>query len=424
MNKAWSNPDIIERLMNIINTKLAPVLGIFGENKTIQSLILGMVGVAPVTFLGAIFLLLQIMATYVPAMMPYSPQILNGFFLTLNMLGFYIAVSIAINYAQLFNLNQLTAAIISIMAYLTINMQVDAGMISIDHFGSTGIFPAVIVTLLGMRSYRFMHDKEITIKMPPSVPPMISEMFAALIPAIVIVLITWFIRNILAFEITPFLANLMAPLFKGADNVFVVTLRMLLGMVFWSVGLQGDAMFQGVTGPFLTTWQTANANAAVAGQPLPYIWVGAFERMVLWVPSVWGLMFWMYLSKVKSFRSLAIATTPAAIFTIIEPIVFGLPVAFNAFLIIPFVLSTTLATIVSYLTIQAGIFARFYVGLPWFTPPPIIAVGDSGGHWENLILLLINFTIGVLLYWPFFKAYEKKVMEEEATAETRLESEK
>jgi len=424
MNKAWSNPDIIERLMNIINTKLAPVLGIFGENKTIQSLILGMVGVAPVTFLGAIFLLLQIMATYVPAMMPYSPQILNGFFLTLNMLGFYIAVSIAINYAQLFNLNQLTAAMISIMAYLTINMQVDAGMISIDHFGSTGIFPAVIVTLLGMRSYRFMHDKEITIKMPPSVPPMISEMFAALIPAIVIVLITWFIRNILAFEITPFLANLMAPLFKGADNVFVVTLRMLLGMVFWSVGLQGDAMFQGVTGPFLTTWQTANANAAVAGQPLPYIWVGAFERMVLWVPSVWGLMFWMYLSKVKSFRSLAIATTPAAIFTIIEPIVFGLPVAFNAFLIIPFVLSTTLATIVSYLTIQAGIFARFYVGLPWFTPPPIIAVGDSGGHWENLILLLINFTIGVLLYWPFFKAYEKKVMEEEATAETRLESEK
>lgn len=424
MNKAWSNPDIIERLMNIINTKLAPVLGIFGENKTIQSLILGMVGVAPVTFLGAIFLLLQIMATYVPAMMPYSPQILNGFFLTLNMLGFYIAVSIAINYAQLFNLNQLTAAIISIMAYLTINMQVDAGMISIDHFGSTGIFPAVIVTLLGMRSYRFMHDKEITIKMPPSVPPMISEMFAALIPAIVIVLITWFIRNILAFEITPFLANLMAPLFKGADNVFVVTLRMLLGMVFWSVGLQGDAMFQGVTGPFLTTWQTANANAAIAGQPLPYIWVGAFERMVLWVPSVWGLMFWMYLSKVKSFRSLAIATTPAAIFTIIEPIVFGLPVAFNAFLIIPFVLSTTLATIVSYLTIQAGIFARFYVGLPWFTPPPIIAVGDSGGHWENLILLLINFTIGVLLYWPFFKAYEKKVMEEEATAETRLESEK
>ncbi|HAY84244.1 MAG TPA: hypothetical protein DCY42_04770 [Chloroflexi bacterium] len=62
--------------------------------------------------------------------------------------------------------------------------------------------------------------------------------------------------------------------------------------------------------------------------------------------------------------------------------------------------------------------------MPWFTPPPIIAVGDSGGHWENLILLLINFTIGVLLYWPFFKAYEKKVMEEEATAETRLESEK
>jgi PTS system cellobiose-specific IIC component len=123
-------------------------------------------------------------------------------------------------------------------------------------------------------------------------------------------------------------------------------------------------------------------------------------------------MVWMYLSKVKSFRTLAIASTPAAIFTLVEPIVLGLPIAFNAFLIIPFVLSTTLATIFSYLTIQAGIFAGFYVGLPWFTPPPILAVGDSGGHWENLIMLLINFGIGVLIYWPFFKVYEKKVMEE------------
>lgn len=412
MNNKLSVPKRIDRLFYILNTWLTPALDVFNENKTIQSVIRGMVGAAPVTFLGAIFLLLRIIATYIPALDTYLPQILNGFYLTLNMLGFYIAVSIAINYAQLFHLNQLTAVLISIMAYLTINVQVEMGNISLEHFGATGIFPALIVTLLAMRLYRFTQEKKITIKMPPSVPTMIEDMFAALIPVIVIVLITWFIRNILTFELTPFLANLLAPLFKGVDNLFVVTLRMILGMLFWAFGLQGDAMFQGVTGPFLTTWQTANANAAISGEPLPYIWVGSFERMVLWVPSVWGLMVWMYLSKVKSFRSLAIAATPAAVFTIVEPIVFGLPIAFNAFLIIPFVLSTTLATIFSYLTIQAGIFAGFYVGLPWFTPPPILAVGDSGGHWENLIMLLINFGIGVLIYWPFFKVYEKKVMEE------------
>ena len=94
-----------------------------------------------------------------------------------------------------------------------------------------------------------------------------------------------------------------------------------------------------------------------------------------------------------------------------------MPIAFNAYLIIPFVLSTTLATIVSFLGTHFGLFARFYVGLPWFTPPPILAVGDSGGHWENLIMVLINFAIGVLLYWPFYKAYEKKELEKEAADE-------
>jgi len=415
-----SKPGFIDLTMELINTRLALVIGAFGENKTIQSVVRGMVGVVPVTFLGAIFLLLLILGNYWKALGAVTPAILTGYFLTLGMLGFYVAVSVGINYARIYNLNQLTAAMISIMAFFTIIMTADENVTLPTlpgNFGSVGIFPALIVTLLAMRFFRFAVERNITIKMPPGVPPMIVDMFAALIPAIVVVLVTWFVRSILNFDLATWLSTLLAPVFKAADNVFVATLRMTVGMLFWSVGLNGEAMLQGVIAPFQTTWQTANAAAAVAGQPLPYIWTQTFERMVLWVPSVWGLMFWLYQSKVKAHRALAVAATPAAIFTIIEPIVFGLPIAFNAYLIIPFVLSTTLATIVSFLGTHFGLFARFYVGLPWFTPPPILAVGDSGGHWENLIMVLINFAIGVLLYWPFYKAYEKKELEKEAADE-------
>jgi PTS system cellobiose-specific IIC component len=415
-----SKPGFIDLMMELINTRLAPVLAAFAENKTIQSIVRGMVGVVPVTFLGAIFLLLLVLGNYWNALGAVTPAILTGYFLTLGMLGFYVAVSVGINYARIYNLNQLTAAMISIMAYFTILVTADenATLPSLPgNFGSVGIFPALIVTLLAMRFFRFTTEKNIAIKMPPGVPAMIGDMFAALIPAIVVVLVTWFVRSILNFDLATWLSTLLAPVFKAADNVFVATLRMTVGMLFWSAGLYGEAMLQGVIAPFQTTWQTANAAAAVAGQPLPYIWTQTFERMVLWVPSVWGLMFWMYQSKVKAHRALAVAATPAAFFTIIEPIVFGLPIAFNAYLVIPFVLSTTLSTIVSFLGTQFGLFARFYVGLPWFTPPPILAVGDSGGHWENLIMVLINFAIGVLMYWPFYKAYEKKELEKETADE-------
>jgi PTS system cellobiose-specific IIC component len=425
MSFATQKTTYIDRLMLFINKKLAPLMGEISENKTIQSIVRGMVGVVPVTFLGAIFLLLLILSNYWPALGTKISAILTGYFLTLGMLGFYISITVGINYARLYHLNQQTAVIICIMAYFTIIMTTDENAILPPlpgNLGSVGIFPALVVSLLAMRFFRFTTENNITIKMPVGVPPMIGDMFSALIPTIVVVLVTWFVRSILDFDLAIWLSTLLSPIFKAADNIFVATLRMIVGMLFWAVGLHGEAMLQGIIAPFQTTWQAANAAAFVAGQPLPYIWTQSFERMVLWVPSVWGLMFWMYQSKVKAHRALALASTPAALFTIIEPIIFGLPIAFNPYLTIPFVLSTTLATIVSFLGTQFGLFARFYVGLPWFTPPPILAVADSGGHWENLIMILINFGIGVLLYWPFFKAYEKKELEKEMMAEDRTQA--
>jgi PTS system cellobiose-specific IIC component len=239
----------------------------------------------------------------------------------------------------------------------------------------------------------------------------------------IVVLVAWLVRSVLNFDLAVFSTQLLAPVFQAADNIFVVTLRMFLGMSLWSVGLHGDAMLMPIITPFQATWQVANAAAVIEGQPIPYIWTESFERLVLWVPSVWGLMFWMYFSKVKSHKALAVASTPAALFCIVEPVIFGLSIAFNVYLLIPFILSTTLATIFSYGGMLLGWFGKLYVGLPWFTPPPILAVLDSGGNWANLIMVIVNFGIGVLLYWPFYKAYEKKELEKEAEAEAELASE-
>jgi cellobiose PTS system EIIC component len=421
MNKG----NFIDRLMEVINTKLAPVMGAINENKTIQSIVSGFIGAVPATFIGAMFMLLLIISNYVPALAAITPAILTGYYLTLGFLGFYVALGIAISYARLYKLDQLTSALIGIIGFLAASVTVDLATttISIENFGSNGVFPALVVTLLGMSFYRFTVEKKITIKMPPGVPPMIGNMFAAVIPSMIVVLVAWLVRSVLNFDLAVFSTQLLAPVFQAADNIFVVTLRMFLGMSLWSVGLHGDAMLMPIITPFQATWQVANAAAVIEGQPIPYIWTESFERLVLWVPSVWGLMFWMYFSKVKSHKALAVASTPAALFCIVEPIIFGLPIAFNVYLLIPFILSTTLATIFSYGGMLLGWFGKLYVGLPWFTPPPILAVLDSGGNWANLIMVIVNFAIGVLLYWPFYKAYEKKELEKEAEAEAELASE-
>ncbi len=135
--------------MELINTRLSPVIVAFAENKTIQSVVRGMVGVVLVTFLGAIFLLLLILGNYWKVLGAVTPANLTGYFLILGMLGFYVAAFVGICYARIYNLNQLTAAMISIMAFFTVILTADenATLPSLPgNFCSVGVFPALIVT--------------------------------------------------------------------------------------------------------------------------------------------------------------------------------------------------------------------------------------------------------------------------------------
>jgi PTS system cellobiose-specific IIC component len=68
-------------------------------------------------------------------------------------------------------------------------------------------------------------------------------------------------------------------------------------------------------------------------------------------------------------KTLGIACLPPAIFTVVEPVVFGLPLALNPYLMIPFILSATVSMAVGYGLTMVGFFGRFFAALPWATPP-------------------------------------------------------
>jgi PTS system cellobiose-specific IIC component len=141
--------------------------------------------------------------------------------------------------------------------------------------------------------------------------------------------------------------------------------------------------------------------------------------MVGWTASIWGLMFWLFRSKSKKLRTIAVAGLPSAVFTIIEPILFGLPVVFNPYLVVPFILSATVAAFFTYGVMALGLVSRFYVALPWITPPPILGFLGTGGDWKMVVVVIINTIIGILIYAPFFKAYEKSELAKEADVKAK-----
>lgn len=48
-----------------------------------------------------------------------------------------------------------------------------------------------------------------------------------------------------------------------------------------------------------------------------------------------------------------------------------------------------------------------YMSLPWATPSPILGYLSAGGSIGGFVVVFINFVIGLVIFYPFWKAYEK-----------------
>lgn len=414
-----------DKMFEFIDTKLGPVFSKIGENKIVKTIAGGMMLTIGVLTIGSIFIMLFGLATnykFFSFLLPISGPLLIGYQLTMGLTGLFVAVAISGTYAKQYNMEILSSSITGLAAFILLTSTVTDGAIAITNLGAQGIVAAIISSLVTMSILRFFKEKNITIKMPDGVPPEIAATFSSLIPSFLALLLMWLVKSVFNFDLVSAVQALLRPIFSAVDSLGAFTLRFLFGQAVWSVGLHADAILTGITGPLTSTWIVENADAAATGlsaTQLPFIWTQPTERMVGWTASIWGLMFWLFRSKSKKLRTIAVAGLPSAVFTIIEPILFGLPVVFNPYLVVPFILSATVAAFFTYGVMALGLVSRFYVALPWITPPPILGFLGTGGDWKMVVVVIINTIIGILIYAPFFKAYEKSELAKEADVKAK-----
>jgi len=400
-----------ESVTSFTESKLAPVLGKFAQNKVIRSISTGMMGTITILVGGSLFLLVFAFGSaYFPFLQSVGALALNGFYLTMSIIGLYVAYAISSAYAKEYELDVMQTAILGIAAFLLLTVTVQDGNISVGAIGATAVFPAIISSLIAGTIIRFCRDKHITIKMPAGVPPAIEATFAFLIPGIIILVLAWLVRSVLGVDITSLVSKLLAPLFKGVDNIWVYTFRWFFGSLLWSVGIHAESIIGTITNPLTTQWIADNASNVLAGIPMTHIWTQGLERLTVNVAPYLGLLFWVIKSKAKEARTIGIASFLPVFFTIGEPILFGLPIVLNPYLTIPFILSGTIGAFFLYGVTALGLFSEFYITLPWMTPSIFQAVLGTGGDLRGLLVFLGALLIGVLIYAPFWLAYEKTLL--------------
>ena len=132
-----------------------------------------------------------------------------------------------------------------------------------------GLIPALIVSIGTTEAYQFMKSRDFgKISMPPSVPSSLSNVFASLIPGLVIIAgytIIFAIFNSFGISMPAIIFQILSPALKAADSLFFVILITVLTHFLWFFVIH-DAALAGIVGPIRDGNLSINASAKIAGE--------------------------------------------------------------------------------------------------------------------------------------------------------------
>lgn len=395
------------------------------SNIYIQALSQGMMQGLPLVILGAFASLLSglpiesyqafINQTGIAACL----QVVVSF--STNFLGVIYAYLIASSLAELLNVKARIIGILAVFNYLILMPLATIDKVTyvpFDYTGAQGIFVAMIVSMLTVKIFKFITDKNLIIKMPNGTPSYVSGSFSGLIPVFITAVLFLIIRY--CFGLTPF-GSFFAFIYKVlqtpltaivGSNIISVVVFNIITQVLWVFGIHGGAVVSGLRGPVLMGLDIAQQGAYAAGQPLPNIFGLAFEYMYIISVAYPAMAIALLLfAKSKRYKTLGKVALPASFFGISEPLVFGLPVLFNPIMAIPFIFVPVIGVVIAYFVTAIGLVAR-PMGLMVFNVPLGIN-GIMNGSWTIAACQIVLLIISIVLWYPFIKIADKKIFEEE-----------
>jgi len=190
-------------------------------------------------------------------------------------------------------------------------------------------------------------------------------------------------------------------------------------VLLWSAGIHGVAVMGAVFQPIWFSLLDQNIDAKAAGEPLPHIIVEPFFQWFVWIGgagATLSLCILMIFSKSEYLKKVGRFSIIPSIFNINEPLIFGAPLVMNPILALPFIGIQLILTTITYFVFKLGLIAKITILAPWTLPGPLGALFATNGDWRALVLVVFNLLVAVIIYYPFFKMYERKMIEQEQGA--------
>jgi cellobiose PTS system EIIC component len=400
------------RAAGLLQGRVAPSLARLSDNVYLAAIRAGMVAVVPLTIVGGLFMIV----TYLPIsgwearIEPYRQVLQIPVTATFGMLAVVACFSIAYDLGRQLKLEALTSATIATVVFLMIQLDATTLTLVMDGLGSKGLFAAILVAIVCVRVQKLFTDTNLVIRMPTSVPAMVSQSFLSLVPLVFLVLAFWVVRFVFGLDINALVQRAFSPLVFALNTLPGILAYAFIVTMLWSVGINGDNAVDAIVAPIFLQYLAANVAAVAQGTPLPYVTANGFFTTFVNVGGTGAtiaLALVLLRSKDPGFRSVSRLSMPTQVFQINEPIFFGLPIVLNPIFMIPYVLSALILTASTYLLMSWSLINRPFVNVPWTTPPIIGHYLVTGGDWRAAVWGAVSIAVAMVVYFPFARAAER-----------------
>uniref|UniRef100_UPI00352A452E lactose-specific PTS transporter subunit EIIC n=1 Tax=Aerococcus urinaeequi TaxID=51665 RepID=UPI00352A452E len=426
--------------------KMKPFFEKLSRNIYLRAIKDGFISAMPVVLFSSIFMLIA----YVPNVWGFywSDEvvafIVKPYTFSMGILGLLVSATTARALTDSYNrrlpatkqLNRVSTMIAAIVVFLFLSSTeiaqgegdaVVAGFSS-GYLGTTGLLAAFVAAFITVIVYNFCMKNDIAIRMPEEVPPNISQAFTDVIPFAIAVVIAYgidiAIRAFTGVSFAQAIIQMFQPLFTAADGY--VGIAIIYGAIgfFWFIGIHGPSIVE----PAITAIAFLNMDANLAliqgGEHAANIITPGLQYFVATLGGT-GATFvvpylFMWFGKSKQNKAVGKASFIPTSFGVNEPILFGGPLVLNPVFFVPFVLAPILNVWIFKFFVEVFGMNGFSYFLPWPTPGPIGIVLGTGIAPLSFVVVALLIAVDAIIYYPFFKVYDKQILEKELSNEDEI----
>ncbi|MBF0757898.1 PTS cellobiose transporter subunit IIC [Ligilactobacillus murinus] len=440
------------KVFNFLEKNLMGPMSKIASKKVVRAIMGAGMGAIPFTIVGSMFLVFNVL----PMTFPFLEGFFNATFFkfsdlymlanstTMGILALYFCIGLGYEYTKIIaeeddlNMSPISGALLAMFAFfLSIPQLVFEGgkvvrvnnakenvingwAISGDgvaRLGTVGIFTGIIMAVIAVQLYRLCVAKNWVIKMPEQVPEGVSKAFTALIPAFVVAFVVLLINGCLVFFNTDIFKLIDIPfgfVTQLTNSWLGVMVIYFLIHALWIVGIHGANIIASLIAPI--TLGNLAKNAAGEHIPLAGEFGNAFVTIGGSGATLGLCLFLVYMAKSEQLKVLGKAAIVPCIFNINEPLIFGIPLIYNPFMAIPFFLAPMTSASIAYFAIKLELIRPVIANMPWPSPIGVGAFISTGGDWRAAVVAVICALTAFVIYLPFAKAYDKKLLDEEQVA--------